>query len=251
MTDERGHVKVPGAPYAGDERDTYIAPDDINGVSNWVMYSVFSVIDDVPADADERARWASDAQAALSSGGATVRGFYDIAGMRADADLLVWTTGASVESLQAGYHALRQSQVGAVLTPVWSCVGVHRPAEFNRNHTPGCFSGIAPRPWLCVYPFVRSYEWYGLDPKERAVMLRDHGRSVREFPDVIGSNTMCFGLNDYEWLLAFEADDPVRVVDVMRAARGVEARLHVREETPFFTGPRVELDAWLALQPTR
>ena len=248
MTDHE-NVKVPGAPYAGDERDHYVAPADVNAEEHWVMYSVFSLDEVLPLDDAERASWVSEATDALTATGVTVRGFYDIAGMRSDADLLIWTLGESAEQMQAAYHAFRRTQLGSVLAPVWSSMGVFREMEFNRNHTPGCFSGIAARPWVCVYPFVRSYEWYMLDPSKRAVMLRDHGRAVRDFPDVIGSTTACFGLNDYEWLLAFEGDQPTRIVDTMRAARSVEARMHVRVETPFFTGPRVELQAWADVQP--
>ena len=80
-------------------------------------------------------------------------------------------------------------------------------------------------------------------------MLRDHGLAARDFPDVIGSTTSAFGLGDYEFLLAFEADELQRIVDTLRAARAVEARLHVREETPFYTGPRVTLGDWAAKQP--
>ena len=243
-------VKVPGAPFSGDPRDTYVTPDEVNAKDNWVMYSVFSLDEALPADEAERADWVREASEALEGTGVTVRGFYDIGGLRADADLLVWCLADSAEALQAAYHALRKARLGGVLSPVWSCLGVHRKAEFNAMHTPGCFSGIAPRPWLCVYPFVRSYEWYYMDAAKRSHMLRTHGMAVKEYPDVIGSTTAAFGLNDYEWLLAFEADEPARVVDSMRAARGVEARLHVREETPFFTGPRVELAEWASRQPT-
>jgi chlorite dismutase len=243
------HGKTPGAPFSGDPRDTYVAPEDVNAGSRWVMYSVFAVDAALPADADERAAWVAEALAAVEVAGIGVRGWYDIGGFRADADLLVWLLGDDPRALQDAYHALRASRLGRALTTVWSCVGVHRPAEFNAQHTPGCFSGIAPRPWLCVYPFVRSYEWYYLEPAKRSHLLRTHGQAAAPFPDVIGSTTSAFGLNDYEWLLAFEADDPVRVVDALRAARGVEARLHVREETPFFTGPRVELADWARRQP--
>lgn len=242
-------AKVPGAPFSGDPRDTYVAPDVVNAGSHWVMYSVFSLEESLPGVASERGDWVQQAVAALADAGVTVRGWYDIGGLRADADLLVWTLADDPAKLQAGYHALRATELGRVLAPVWSCVGVHRPAEFNTRHTPGCFSGIAPRPWLCVYPFVRSLEWYYVEGDKRSQMLRDHGLAARDFPDVIGSTTSAFGLNDYEWLLAFEADDPARVVDALRAARGVEARLHVRVETPFFTGPRVELADWADRQP--
>lgn len=250
MTTTPPPAKVPGAPFSGDPRDVYVAPEQVNAGTHWVMYSVFSLDETLPAEDAERAAWASEVISALEATGVTLRGTYDIAGLRADADLMFWLLADAPEKLQAAYHAIRATRLGSVLAPVWSCMGTHRPAEFNTKHTPGCFSGIAPRPWLCVYPFVRSYEWYSLEPEKRSKMLRDHGMAAREFPDVIGSTTQAFGLNDYEFLLAFEADDPTRIVDTMRSARGVEARLHVREEIPFFTGPRVELVDWASRQPT-
>ena len=71
-------------------------------------------------------------------------------------------------------------------------------------------------------------------------MLAEHGQMAREFADVRANTVACFALGDYEWMLAFEADELHRIVDLMRApARPRDARLHVREEVPFYTGPRV------------
>ena len=243
------HGKIPGAPFSGDPRDSYVAPEDVNAGTHYVMYSVFTTSGYMAADAGERADHARGAVEAVEATGATIRGWYDISGFRADADLMVWLLADDPSKLQAAYHAIRRSTLGEVLEPRWSNVGVHRPAEFNNAHTPACFSGIAPRPWLTVYPFVRSYEWYYMEGSKRSHMLRTHGMAAKEFPDVLGSTTAAFALGDYEWLLAFEADELHRLTDAMRAQRAVEARLHVREETPFFTGPRVELAAWLETQP--
>ena len=243
------HAKAAGAPFSGDPRDTYVAPEDVHAGTHYVLYAVFSAERPLPADASERAALAGDALAAVQATGVTVRGFYDVGGFRADADLMAWFLGDDPHALQAAYHALRASALGEYLVPVWSGVGVHRPAEFNNAHTPACFSGIAPRPWLTVYPFVRSYEWYYLEASKRSHMLRTHGMAAKEFPDVLGSTTAAFAVGDYEWLLAFEADDLHRLTHAMRAQRSVEARLHVREETPFFTGPRVELSEWAERQP--
>ena len=96
------------------------------------------------------------------------------------------------------------------------------------------------RDYICVYPFVRSYEWYLLPDEERRAILAEHGMAARTYPDVRANTIASFALNDYEWILAFEADELHRIVDLMRHLRGSEARLHVREETPFFTGPRVD-----------
>jgi len=79
-----------------------------------------------------------------------------------------------------------------------------------------------------------------MDGSKRSHMLRTHGMAAKDFPDVLGSTTSAFALGDYEWLLAFEAPELHRIVDLMRDLRATEARLHVREEIPFFTGPRVD-----------
>ena len=169
----------------------------------------------------------------------TVRGLYDVSALRADADLMVWWHAPTVEALQAAYARLRRSAVGAVLEPVWSSTGLHRPAEFNRGHVPAFMAGEEPRAYCCVYPFVRSYDWYLLEDADRKKMLRDHGMAAMPFPDVRANTVSAFALGDYEWLLAFEADELHRIVDLMRELRATEARRHVREELPFYTGPRI------------
>lgn len=228
-----------------DERDeTNVDLEAINATPLFAMYSVFATAAPLPSDDS-----LVDAERALLDTGATVRGFYDVGGFRADADLMVWTLANDPQTLQDGYHALRASALGEYLAPVWSVMAVHRPAEFNRTHVPSCFAGFAPRPWLTVYPFVRSYDWYYLDNEHRSKMLYEHGVAGRQYPDVVASTLSSFALGDYEWILAFEADELVRLTDAMRHQRGVEARLHVREETPFFTGPRVALSEWIARQP--
>ena len=84
-------------------------------------------------------------------------------------------------------------------------MGVHREAEFAKNHTPAYSRGVEPAEWLCVYPFVRSYEWYLLPDAERGAMLRDHGMLGREFPQVISNTVSSFALGDWEWILGLEA----------------------------------------------
>ena len=100
-----------------------------------------------------------------------------------------------------------------------------------------------------MYPFVRSYEWYLLPDEERRQILAAHGRAAREYPDVRANTVPAFTLGDYEWLLAFEAPALDRIVDLMRDMRATEARRHVREEIPFFTGPRVTPDKLAATMP--
>ena len=80
-------------------------------------------------------------------------------------------------------------------------------------------------------------------------MLAEHGKMAREYPDVRANTVSSFALGDYEWMLAFEADELYRIVDLMRHLRGAEARRHTRVEIPFYTGrrkPVAELVASLA-----
>ena len=132
---------------------------------------------------------------------------------------------------------------------MWSNVALHRPAEFNKSHVPAFLAGEDPGDYVCVYPFVRSLDWYLLPDDERRKMLVDHGMAAREYPDVRANTVPAFALGDYEWILAFEAPDLDRIVDLMWDLRATEARRHVREETPFFTGPRVAVEQLLAKLP--
>jgi len=171
----------------------------------------------------------------------TLRGAYHLTGFRAEADLLVWLTGTSADAMQDAIGAFRRTPFGRSLVPYWSAIGVHRDAEFNRAHIPAFLAGEDPHKYICVYPYVRSLEWYLLPADERREMLAEHGIMGREYPDVRANTVSSFALGDYEWLLAFEAEDLGRIVDVMRHLRGAKARAHTREELPFLTGIRKPL----------
>src|SRR5947209_5330042 len=84
-----------------------------------------------------------------------------------------------------------------------------------------------------------TYDVSGLLPdEERRFMLAEHGKMARDYPDVRANTVAAFALGDYEWMLAFEADELHRIVDLMRELRAATARRHVREEVPFYTGVR-------------
>ena len=221
---------------------------DINDTIRYTMWSVFRRTSAVPEPAADSA---ADAVRAIEKAGSdadlVVRGWYDVSGLRADADLMVWWHAPSSDTLQDAYHALRRSDLGRHLQPVWSQLALHRPAEFNKGHVPAFMADEAPSEYLCVYPFVRSYEWYLLPEEERRAMLTEHGMLARPYPDVRANTVSAFALGDYEWILAFEAPELHRIVDLMRALRGAAARRHTREEVPFFTGRRRDLADILAL----
>jgi hydrogen peroxide-dependent heme synthase len=165
-----------------------------------------------------------------------VQGMYDVSILRGDADLLVWVHAPRAEQIQQALRDLRRTKAGQTLSQTWSAVGVHRPAEFSRSHVPAFMMGAAPKTWMTIYPFTRSYDWYLLPEDERREMLMEHGVKGREFPEVQSNTVASFALNDYEWLLCLEADELHSLVDMMRHLRNTKARMHVREEIPFFTG---------------
>ncbi|MDA8370364.1 MAG: chlorite dismutase family protein [Nocardiopsaceae bacterium] len=213
-------------------------PEDLNTLIRYTMWSVFRIGDITGLD---RAA-AAEELAALFDGadqkGVTTRGSYDLQGFRADADIMFWWIGETSEAVQEMYTAFRRTRLGRAAAPVWSVVGLHRPAEFNRGHIPAFLAGEEPRDHICVYPFVRSYEWYLLPDDERRAMLAEHGRMAAGYTDVRANTVSTFALSDYEWMLAFEADELHRIVDLMRHLRGAEARRHTRLEVPFYTGRR-------------
>jgi peroxiredoxin len=211
---------------------------ELNASIRYTMWSVFRVADPLPALRDPMV---SEVEALFEQLGAkdvVVRGGYDVSGLRADADLMIWWHAPSADALQEAYGLLRRTALGRHLAPVWSQMALHRPAEFNKSHVPAFLAGEEARAYVCVYPFVRSYEWYLLPDEERRDMLAEHGRMARGYPDVRANTVSSFALGDYEWMLAFEADELHRIVDLMRDLRASRARRHVREEVPFYTGRR-------------
>lgn len=214
--------------------------EELNQQIRYLSYSVFRVADDLgDLNREDLAKELTEAIAHFDN--VVMRGIYDVSVFRADADIMFWYHAPTVEDLQKVYAAIRTSALGSVLEPVWSVVGIHRPAEFNRSHVPAFLTDDDPGEYLCVYPFVRSYEWYLLEPRERGKMLHDHGKAAAGYKDIKANTVSGFALGDYEWLLAFEAQHLERIVDLMRDLRNTEARMHVRKEIPFFTGPRKEL----------
>ena len=241
MSDPQAHIQSNAAKI-----------NELNDTIRFTMWSVFRLEQTLGPDEVVRKDETAELEAFLAELAAedvVVRGLYDVAGLRADADLMVWWHAADSDQLQGAYHRLRRTAFGSRLAPVWSQMAPHRPAEFNRSHLPAFLADERAHAYAAVYPFVRSYEWYLLEDAERRRLLAEHGQMARGYPDVRANTVPSFALGDYEWILAFEADDLTRIVDLMRHLRGSETRRHVREEVPFYTGRRVEVAELLTRLP--
>ena len=156
---------------------------DLNELIRYTMWSVFTVTDRDFAR-DEAAAELTDVLDQAKGKGIVTRGCYDLQGMRADADYMLWWIAPTSDELQEMYVNFRRTKLGNASEPVWSAMALHRPAEFNKGHIPAFLADEEPKNYVCVYPFVRSYEWYLLDPAERRKMLAEHGMMAREYPDV-------------------------------------------------------------------
>ncbi len=222
---------------------------ELNDTVRYTMWSVFAATSPLPPVRDDLTVEVESLYEQLAGKDVVVRGSYDVSGLRADADLMVWWHAPSSDLLQEAYAALRRTRLGRHLAPVWSVLAVHRPAEFNRSHLPAYLAGESPRGYVSVYPFVRSYDWYLLPDAERREMLAEHGKMARDYPDVRANTVSAFSLGDYEWILAFEADELHRIVDLMRHLRSAKARAHTRIEVPFYTGRRRPVSEIIAALP--
>ena len=163
-------------------KDTATTPAEA-GKDWFTTYTVFARPQGHPGwlglegrDAKKAVREFDALVADLAEAGVTVRGVYDVSGMREAGDVMVWMYGQVPEDLQAAIRRLRRTRLLERTTMVLSAMGADRLAEFNKDHIPAFAMGRKALPWLCFYPFVRSYDWYVMEPKERARMLREHGQ---------------------------------------------------------------------------
>lgn len=172
----------------------------------------------------------------------STRGTYLTTGFRADTDFMLWWIAPTPDAIQSALSRLGKTELGRRIKASWSFMGLHRPAEFHRDHAPAFIQGKPPQRTICVYPFTRTPEWYLLPPDERRELLTSHGQLGADFDDVLTNTTMGFGLGDDEWVLAFEAEDLGRIVDMIRKLREAEARLYTLNEVPFISGIRMSIE---------
>ncbi|UOQ56574.1 chlorite dismutase family protein [Leucobacter allii] len=234
-------IELDAEPGGGGTSDGAGAPTP----AAYTLFAVFRLSSSHPVVIDGRdvpgaVQELEDVVELVENEGVTLRGWYDVSGMRSDADLMVWLHGSAAEDLQWALRELRRTMLLRPLIRTWSAVGVHREAEFTREHVPGFVRGVPAKQWLTVYPFVRSPEWYLLDAAERRRMLAEHGRAGAAYTGVTANTVAAFALGDYEWLLPMEADELTELVDMMRELRGVDARRYVSVEVPFSTGRLIE-----------
>ena len=202
---------------------------DLNELIRYTMWSVFRVTRPGRAgggrrghrgDRDGLAAEVTELREQAAGKGVVTRGCYDVQGLRADADYMFWWIAPSADDLQEMYARFRRTAARPGQRAGLVGDGAAPAGRVQQEPRPGVPGRGGARAYVCVYPFVRSYEWYLLDPPSAGAMLAEHGMMAREYPDVRANTVACFALNDYEWILAFEADELHRIVDLMRHLRG-------------------------------
>ena len=166
---------------------------------------------------------------------------YSTLGTRADADFLLWTVSERLEDFQELQAALLRSPMGAHLDTTFSYLAMTRRSQYVDRHehagSEGRRTRIRPtgRQYLFVYPMVKKRPWYRLSLEERQRAMDEHIRVGHEFPRVKINTSYSFGLDDQEFVVAFETDYPSDFLDLVERLRGGEASAYTERETPIFT----------------
>lgn len=169
---------------------------------------------------------------------------YSLVGTKAGTELLVWAIADRLEAIQELHARLLGTPMGGYLDVPYSYLGMGRRSEYVSAHDHGGEGSSARRrphdlPYLFVYPFVKRREWYGLPVEERRRIMGEHFRIGHRFPAVRIHTGYSFGLDNAEFILAFESDSPGAFLDLVEALRPTEASRYTQLETPIFTALRV------------
>ena len=165
---------------------------------------------------------------------------YSTVGLKASADFLLWSIAPDLAPVQTLHARVSGSPVGAYLDVTHSYLGMARRSEYLGEHAHGGEGGSNrrrpfDRPYLFVYPFVKKREWYALPFDERRRIMGEHFRVGHKYPRVEIHTGYSFGLDDMEFILAFEADSPAEFLDLVNDLRPTEASRYTALETPIFT----------------
>jgi chlorite dismutase len=158
---------------------------------------------------------------------------FSLVGMRADAELLLVAEAENLERIHELHVVLSQSGLMRWARTPYSFLGLRKGSEYSEDLRvqPRGFRGK----YLFVYPFVKSREWYALPAEERYRIMQGHIRVGREYPGVDNHTIYSFGLDDQEFVVAFDTDDPASFLDLVQRLRTTEASRYTVRDTPSFT----------------
>ncbi len=157
---------------------------------------------------------------------------YSTVGLREDADLMIWMISDSVEKTQILTSKIYSTVFGKYVTPSYVFLSAARPSVYSSKITPGFMTDEQPLKYVIVYPFVKSRDWYLLPFEERKKMMEEHIVVGRRFPQVRLNTTASFGLDDQDFMLAFESTDLMVFQELIMALRETQVSKYVVRDTP-------------------
>jgi len=191
--------------------------------------------------AGERERTKSELCAAVESfGDRLLIRSYSLVGMRGDADLLLWQVGERLEDAQELTTAVFSTAMGPYLSVPHSYLAMTRRSIYvspEEGDGPASRTVIAPTEakYMFVYPFVKTRDWYKLPKETRQAMMDEHIGVGRRYPTVKLNTTYSYGLDDQEFVVAFETDEPADFLDLVMELRETQASAYTLRDTPIFS----------------
>lgn len=174
---------------------------------------------------------------------------YSLVGLRADVDFMLWRIAFDPLSFQSMEAAIRRSRLGAYLSQVYSFLSLQRRSPYvNRMKNPG--EGVelmaGEGKYLFVYPFTKTRTWYRLSPHARQGMMDEHIAASAPFKGVHLNTSFSYGIDDQDFIVAFDSDYPQEFVDLVGRLRYTEASRYTQQDTPMFTCAKASIDAILS-----
>jgi len=161
---------------------------------------------------------------------------YSLVGTRGDCDLMIRAIAPGLDPIHELHVLLNQSGLMRFAEVAYSYLAVTKESPYSDEPD----KPLAPRPganskYLIVYPMWKKREWYRLPEEERMRVMRDHIAVARRFTGIETNTSYSFGLDDQEFVVAFDADDPAEFLDLVHALRATESSAYTESETPIFT----------------
>jgi chlorite dismutase len=165
---------------------------------------------------------------------------YTLVGIRADADLMLWRVSSDLDLIQRMTTKMLMTGLGKYLTPAYSYLAMTKRSiyvdKLDPDH-PADRTRIVPgkAKYLFVYPFVKNRDWYRMTQAARQGIMDEHIEVGTKYRSVKLNTTYSFGLDDQEFVVAFETDKPGDFLDLVMELRGTEASRYTLRDTPTFT----------------
>jgi len=157
---------------------------------------------------------------------------YSLVGLREDADFMLWLAANRIDDMQSVIAKLYRTVLGKYMTPSYTYLSVLKPSTYTGKAESSFLKGEKPLRYVIVYPFIKSREWYLLPYEERKRMMEEHALVGRRFPMVKLNTSYSFGLDDQDFMLAFETDDLYSFHELVMQLRETQVSRYVVKDTP-------------------